>query len=213
MTLPEGFYDLGAFPVPVAIIAGTTEDPTHEIEYFGEVVLEDGDVFSAFVSYDGTEPPAPPTAEEVSATGTTEQFEPEPVVVDGLEICQLSTHAVTDEATGRYYDLTGENVDLESYVGRRVTLTGTPLGSPAIGGAGAERCPDLDVTRIEPAAPVDPGDPAPVDPVDPVVGGDGSADGPGGARVLPSTGGATLVILGAGALLTVAGLLARRATR
>ena len=45
------------------------------------------------------------------------------------------------------------------------------------------------------------------------VDGDGSADGPGGARVLPSTGGATLVILGAGALLTVAGLLARRATR
>ena len=64
LTLPEGFYDLGAFPVPVDILAGTPEVPNQQtIKSFGEMVLEDGDAFSASVSYcdGGTEPvdPAP----------------------------------------------------------------------------------------------------------------------------------------------------------
>ena len=52
LTLPEGFYDLGAFPVPVAILAGSPEVPNQQtIEVFGEVVLEDGDHFSASTSF------------------------------------------------------------------------------------------------------------------------------------------------------------------
>ena len=51
LILPAGFYDLGAFPVPVAILSGTPEDPQQTIKEFGEVVLEDGDNFSANVSF------------------------------------------------------------------------------------------------------------------------------------------------------------------
>ena len=57
LTLPEGFYDLGAFSVPVAILSGTPEVPNQQtIKYFGESVLENGDAFSASVSFcdDGT---------------------------------------------------------------------------------------------------------------------------------------------------------------
>ena len=67
VTLPEGFYDLGAFPVPVAILSGSPEVPNQQtIKDFGEVVLEDGDAFSASVSFcdGGTEPPAPTDPEE-----------------------------------------------------------------------------------------------------------------------------------------------------
>ena len=53
LTLPEGFYDLGAFALPVSIQAGTPEDPTQQIKNFGEVVLEDGDAFSASASFCG----------------------------------------------------------------------------------------------------------------------------------------------------------------
>lgn len=57
LTLPEGFYDPGAFEVPVAILVGSPEVPNQQtIKYFGEMVLEDGDAFSASVSFcdDGT---------------------------------------------------------------------------------------------------------------------------------------------------------------
>ena len=57
LTLPESFYDLGAFPVPVAILSGSPEVPNQQtVKYFGEMVLEDGDHFSAGVSFcdDGT---------------------------------------------------------------------------------------------------------------------------------------------------------------
>ena len=95
--------------------------------------------------------PALAQAGEASATGTMEQLAAEPVVVDGLQICELSTHSITDEATGQYYDLKSDTVDLDANVGQRVTVIGTPLPTPAIGGAGAERCPDLNVTSIVPA--------------------------------------------------------------
>ncbi len=94
----------------------------------------------------GATAPALAQAGEVSATGTIEPLDAEPVVVDGVQICELSTHSITDEATGQYYDLKSDTVDLDANVGQRVTVTGTPLASPAIGGAGAERCPDLNVT-------------------------------------------------------------------
>lgn len=48
LTLPEDFAD---FPVLVAILAGTPEDPVQEIKNFGEVMLEDGETFSASISY------------------------------------------------------------------------------------------------------------------------------------------------------------------
>lgn len=118
------------------------------IEDFGLVSFDEDKTFSASVSFDGPEPPA---TKEVSAMGTIERLDAEPVVVDEIQICELSTHAITDAATGQYYDLKSDTVNLEDYVGQRVTVTGTLLASPDIGGAGAERCPDLEVTRVEPA--------------------------------------------------------------
>ena len=47
----------------------------------------------------------------------------------------------------------------------------------------------------------------------PTETGTSAGSGDGGDRVLPDTGGATLVLLGAGALLAVGGLLARRLAR
>lgn len=48
LTLPA---DFGTFPANVAILAGSPEDPVQEIKYFGEVMLEDGDHFSASASF------------------------------------------------------------------------------------------------------------------------------------------------------------------
>ena len=160
----------------------------------------------------------PPYVGYVAWQGIVERLQAEPVVVDGAEICGLSTHAITDEATGRHYDLRSDSVELEGYAGDRAAVTGTLLPSPAI--EEAEPCPDLDVTRVEsldgPAPGVD------VDGNGTVDASDGeeaarvsdSASQKGGARVLPNTGGSTLaLVVGAGALLTTAGLLVRRATR
>ena len=58
LTLPEGFYAPGPFPIPVWITTGTPEIPNQQVvEDFGKVVLEDGDAFSAGVSFcdDGTD--------------------------------------------------------------------------------------------------------------------------------------------------------------
>lgn len=198
-------------------------DPISAIKDFGVVLIEAENTFSAGVSFGG-EPPEPPTEEEGSATGVVERLGEED------SFCGVSTHFIVDEESGRQVDLISDIVDLDAYVGQRVAAYGEILASPAV--VGAERCPDLDVTQIEPIA-IDPVDPVyPVDPVDPAPGvdvdGDGfvdasdgeeaarisdsAADASGGARVLPNTGGATLVLLGAGALLVVAALLVRRAT-
>lgn len=120
--------DFGTFPIPVGIIAGDPANPQGVIEDFGEVVLEDGDVFPAGVSFcDGTQPVDP--------------VDPAPGVdVDG----DGSVDASDGEEAARVSD---------------------------------------------------------------------SAKTAGGARVLPDTGGATLVLLGAGALLMFAGFLVRRAAR
>ena len=37
------------------------------------------------------------------------------------------THAIANEASGDRYALRSENVDLEGYVGRRITVYGTPV--------------------------------------------------------------------------------------
>ena len=223
----------GGPPEPLSLPVRIVQDGARVIKDFGLVRIDGDKTFEASVSFDGTEPPPP--EEEVTATGIVERLEAEPVVVDGVEICGLSTHAIADEATGAYYDLTSEAVDLDAYAGKRVAVTGTPLGSPAIGGAGAERCPDLEVTRVEPldgGTEPPPGGTTPPPAHGPAPGadlnGDGSVDASdgeeaarvsdaaasekSGERMLPNTGGATLALLvGAGALLTAAGLLVRRA--
>ena len=58
LTLPEDFYAPGPFPIPVWITTGTSQIPNQQtIEDFGEVVLEDGDHFSASTSFcDGGSP-------------------------------------------------------------------------------------------------------------------------------------------------------------
>ena len=213
---------------PVQIVQGpptgyTANGPQYRvIKDFGSVKLDGDKTLSASVSFDEEEP----DPEEVSATGELEKLEAEPVVVDGTEICELSTHAITDEATGQYYDLKSDAVDLDAYVGERVTVYGESLASPDIGGAGAERCPDLEVSRIEQAGtppPEDGGsDNGGSDSGGSVGSGSGSSGGSSGGGVvasglrnyLPSTGGGmALTLLGAGILMTGGGLLVRRTFR
>ena len=225
-TTPDGLVSAGDVQ-PARIVQGTGTresrvvgvapgEPSRTIKDFGEVRFDEDATLSASVSFGGEEPPPP--EEEVTVTGIVERLQAEPVVVDGVEICGLSTHAITDEATGRHYDLTSGSVDLEGYAGERAAVTGTLVPSPAI--EAAEPCPDLDVTGVKPLDGPAPG--VDVDGNGTVDASDGeeaarvsdSASQKGGARVLPNTGGSTLaLVVGAGALLTTAGLLVRRATR
>ena len=165
--------------------------------------------------------------EEVSATGILERLEAQPVVADRFQICGLSKHAITDETTGRHYDLESDAVDLDAYVGQRVIVHGEPLVSPDIGGAGAERCPDLDVTRIERAGTTSPpdnnggsGNGSSGNGSSGSNGFGGSSGGSSGSIVsgiqglLPSTGGGmALWVLGAGVLMTGGGMFVRRLAR
>jgi hypothetical protein len=83
-----------------------------------------------------------PGQEEVSATGTLEKLE--------ATTFQYGTHAITDEASGTYYALQSEVVDLDAYVGQRVTVYGTL--DPATENGQIEGGPPLiNVTRVEPA--------------------------------------------------------------
>ena len=84
----------------------------------------------------------PPPAEEVSATGVLEPTACAPVVGDAP--CQ---YGITDEATGTFYALVSDSVDLDAYAGdgRRVTVYGTPLETLV-----ATEYPVLNVTRVEP---------------------------------------------------------------
>lgn len=170
---------------------------------------------------------------QVSRTGVIERFEAEkgpPCLLD-------ATHALdVVEGPGTYYILltSSEGVYLDAYVGQRVTVYGEGLINPAVGGA--ERCPDIDVSRVELA---DPDGPTPNDAPettaqDPATSGrgsggsgsDGSGDssetnaggepsgGAGDMKVLPATGGVALLITGvAGALLAGGGLLVCRFVR
>ncbi len=224
---------------PVRIVQGppkgyTANGPEYRvIKDFGTVKLDEDKTLSASVSFDDDddeEEPAP--GEEVSATGVLERLGAEPVVVDGIQICELSTHAITDEATGRYYDLKSDAINLDAYAGQRVSVHGESLASPDIGGAGAERCPDLEVTRIERAGTPPPDDNDGSDNnggsdndsgSDDSGSGGGSGSGGSGSSgsiasgirgVLPSTGGGmALWVLGAGVLIMGGGLLVRRLAR
>ena len=145
LTVPRTSGGQGGPPEPLSLPVRIVQDGATVVKDFGLVRIDGDKIFQASISFDGSEPPPP--EEEVTVTGILERLDAEPVVVDGIEICGPSTHAITDEATGRYYDLSGDSVDLDEYVGERVAATGTPLASPAI--EEAEPCPDLDVTRVE----------------------------------------------------------------
>jgi hypothetical protein len=85
----------------------------------------------------------PGQQQEVSATGTLEKPE--------VTVYQYGTHAITDEASGTYYALQSEVVDLDAYVGQRVTVYGTLV--PGYENGQVEGGPPLiNVTRVEPAA-------------------------------------------------------------
>jgi hypothetical protein len=74
-----------------------------------------------------------PAYEGITATGVLER--------QGITAYQYGTHAITDEASGTRYALRSY-LDLDGYVGQRVTVTGTPVdGGPVY----------LEVTKVEPA--------------------------------------------------------------
>jgi hypothetical protein len=87
------------------------------------------------------EPASPPPEELVPATGVLERPE--------ITTYMYGTHAVTDEASGERYALQSEDVGLDGYIGRRVTIYGTPV--PGYENGQVEGGPPLlNVTRIEP---------------------------------------------------------------
>lgn len=61
-------------------------------------------------------PAAAQGGRSVEATGTLEKPE--------LTAYMYGTHAITDESTGTFYALKSEAVDLDQYVGERVTISG-----------------------------------------------------------------------------------------
>jgi len=86
---------------------------------------------------------APALAQEsVTATGAMEGL--------GITTFQYGTHAVTDEASGAFYVLSSDVVDLETYTGQRATVYGTLV--PGYEYGQVEGGPPLvDVTWVEPA--------------------------------------------------------------
>lgn len=86
---------------------------------------------------------APVLAQEsVTATGAIESL--------GITGYQYGTHAVIDEASGNFYVLRSDVVDLDAYSGQRVTIYGTL--APGYEYGQVEGGPPLvDVTWVEPA--------------------------------------------------------------
>ena len=183
LTLPEGFYDLGPFPVPVAILTGTPEDPERVIQDFGAVVLEDGDVFSADVSYAGTEPPAPPDPEE--PTDECLALSPNPEECEGY---------VAPVGSGG-----------GSGSGGSAVVSGG--SSNADKGGGVAPAPGVD---LDEAGTIDDADGAVAAEVSASAGSSAAASI---TKVLPATGGILPIAGAAGTRLIVGGLLARRILR
>lgn len=86
---------------------------------------------------------APILAQEgVAATGAVERLD--------ITSYQYGTHAVTDEASGAFYVLNSDVVDLDAYTGQRVTVYGTLV--PGYEYGQVEGGPPLvDVTWVESA--------------------------------------------------------------
>lgn len=94
-------------------------------------------------------------AQEAPGDSQADQYEPAQgnVVATGVlkkpgaTTYMYGTHAITDEASGTSYALQSESVDLDSYVGQRVTVYGTPV--PGYQNGAIEGGPPLlDVTRV-----------------------------------------------------------------
>lgn len=152
--------------------------------------------------------------EEVAATGVINK-------ITGNTTWQYGTHILKDSDTGKIaYALTDEGVDLDAYDGQMVTVYGTVV--PGYENGLVEGGPTLlDVYRVEPLDGAG-GTTTPLvednGSVDEAESSEataresdsaGSAAERAGVQVLPATGGAPLMILGAGALLIAAGLLVR----
>ena len=87
---------------------------------------------------------APALAQErMAATGTMEGL--------GITTYQYGTHGVTDEASGAFYVLSSDVVDLDAYAGQRVTVYGALV--PGYEYGQVEGGPPLvDVAWVEPAS-------------------------------------------------------------
>jgi starvation-inducible outer membrane lipoprotein len=86
---------------------------------------------------------APALAQEsVTATGAMERL--------GITTYQYGTHSVTDKASGTFYVLSSDVVDLDAYAGQRVTVYGTLVPGYEYGQVEG-RPPLVDVTWVEPA--------------------------------------------------------------
>lgn len=161
--------------------------------------------------------PASSQPEEISVTGVIERFEAEA----GPPCFAPATHTLAVEGrSGARPGLISDVVDLDAYVGQRVTVYGEPLINPAVGGI--ERCPDLIASRIEPAAPDSPtpdggrGGTETTGGTTPPGSGSGSSSGKAsGGRIkeLPRTGGLPALGLAAGTLLLAGGLIVRGIAR
>lgn len=115
-------------------------DPETLIRDFGKTTIEGDRTFSATASF-GDEGAA--SSGPVSATGIVEKPE--------MTTYMYGTHAITDDATGTPYALTSEDVDLDAYVGKEVTIYGAPV--PGYEGGEIEGGPALlEVGEVEPVA-------------------------------------------------------------
>lgn len=94
-------------------------------------------------------------AQEAPGDSQANQYEPAQGTVvttgvlekPGVTTYMYGTHTITDEASGTSYALKSESVDLDSYVGQRVTVYGTPV--PGYQNGAIEGGPPLlDVTQV-----------------------------------------------------------------
>lgn len=165
--------------------------------------------------YTPSAPVGPHTpGEEVAATGVLHKL-------TGATTWQYGSHTLQDSDTGTLlYALTSNSVDLDAYDGQMGTIYSTVV--PGYENGLVEGGPTLlDVYRVEPLDGAGGTTTPSVEDngsVDEAEGSEatarendsaGSAAERAGVQVLPATGGAPLMILGAGALLTAAGLLVR----
>ena len=91
---------------------------------------------------------APALAQEESAlvTGTLERQD--------ITTYQYGTHVISDEASGAFYALNSDIIDLDAYIGQRVTVYGIP--APGHESGQVEGGPPLVyVTGVAPAALVE----------------------------------------------------------
>ena len=231
LTLPEGFYDLGPFPVPVAILAGTPEVPNEQtIEYFGEVVLEDGDHFSADYSFDG---PAPGSSATFAYELAVECDPPEGAGFLGLTATEsLVTTPLSDpDGDGVYPGRQtvprfapggpGEPIEISPV---RI-VQGPPTASGPLGPeyrvirdfgpvTAEDRTLSASVSFCDGGGPDDNGGGGTTG--GPVVSGDTGDGGgivPSVPKVLPSTGGLLPIACLAGLVLVAGGLMTRRRNR